>query len=79
MPAPLRHSSAARAATLTMRPPAPVLLRVMAFTAARQHSAQLTKFMSICCRSVATLVSRSGAAAKPPARWIEAHSGAMPS
>ena len=57
-----------------MRPPP-----VIAFTAARQHSAQLTKFMSICWRSVAALMSRNGPAAKPPAMWIEAHSGATPS
>src|SRR5580704_15843391 len=52
MPAPLRHSSPARAETLTMRPP-PV--PVISMTAVRQHSAQLRRFMSICCRNVVML------------------------
>ncbi len=60
-----------------MRPPAAEA--VIACTAARQHSMQLKKFISICWRIVATAASRNGAAAKPPAMWIEAHSGAMPS
>src|SRR6516164_11171524 len=43
MPAPLRHSSAGRAATLTMRPPVRMTLR-----AARQHRNVVTKFISRC-------------------------------
>ena len=73
MPAPLRHSSAGRAATLTMRPPAPV--RAMALTAARQHRKAVTKFMSTCCIRSDRVVSATGFMAKPPARWIDAHSG----
>ena len=72
MPAPVRHSSAGRAATLTMRPPAPVL--AIALTAARQHRNAVTKFMSTCCIRSALVVSATGDMAKPPARWIDAHS-----
>src|ERR1700687_3453759 len=47
MPAPARHSSAGRVATLMMRPPAPV--RVMALTAARQQRKGVTKLGSLFC------------------------------
>ena len=72
MPAPARHSSAGRVATLTMRPPAPV--RVMAMTAARQQRNAVTKFISSCFIKSDFVVLATGAMAKPPTRWIEAHS-----
>ena len=77
MPAPVRHSSAGRAATLTIRPPAPVC--VMALTAARQHRNAVTRLMSICVIRSALLVSAIADMAKPPARWIEAQSCGTPS
>ena len=77
MPAPARHSSAGRVATLTMRPPSPV--RVMALTAALQQRKAVTKFISTCCIKSAFVVLPTGAMAKPPAIWIEAHSfGTLP-
>ncbi len=59
MPAPARHSSAGRVATLTMRPPPAV--RVMALTAARQQRNAVTKFISIWCIKSDFVVSPTGA------------------
>ena len=46
MPAPARHSSAGRVATLTIRPPAPA--RSIELAEARQQRNAVTKFMSTC-------------------------------
>ena len=64
MPAPLRGSSAGRAATLTMRPPP---AGTIAFTAARQHRKQEVRLLSICAISAVLSMSVILAAAKPPA------------
>ena len=71
MPAPVRHSSAGRAVTLTMRPPPAAS---MAFTAARQHRKHETRLPSICAINVTLAVSATLPGAKPPAMWIEAQS-----
>ncbi len=38
----------------------------------------MTKFMSTCCIRSDRVVSATGFMAKPPARWIDAHSGDTP-
>ena len=72
MPAPLRHSSPGRAATLTMRPPLP-RHRADRRTAAQEASDEVHVDLLAQRRDAA---SRNGPAAKPPARWIDAQSGA---
>src|SRR5262245_65366891 len=74
IPAPDRHSNAGRAATLTMRPPWPPA--TIAFMAAWQQTKHEMRLLSISAMSAFLSVSPTLPAAKPPARWIEAHKGA---
>ncbi len=74
MPAPLRHSSAG--AGRDVDDAAAGARHGVDRGAAAQHAADEIHVDLL--RTAPPSVSRIGAAAKPPAIWIEAHSGAMP-